>query len=81
MHDRHHTRLHVPWCPQLAVRKVVAERWQYVVSEGTRRAQLLVDEQLKAAIEKAKPRSKKARKVKPWVSLGSEVRVERARGG
>ncbi len=58
---------------QLAVKKEAADTWQFIKDETARRKQLLHDEQVRAAIEKAKPRSKKARKVKPWVSLGSEV--------
>ncbi len=63
------------FCTQIAVTKEAADTWSFIESESERRRQLLRDEELRAAIEKAKPRSKKARKVKPWVSQGSEVRV------
>lgn len=35
--------------------------------------------QIRTAIEKAKPRSKKVHKVKPWISMGSEVGVSYGR--
>jgi len=63
---------------QIALRREVADTWSFIVEEGARRKQLLVDEQIRAALERAKPRSKKARKVKPWVSQGSEVEIEEA---
>lgn len=48
----------------------------FIEEEGARRRQLLIDEQLRAALERAKPRSQKQRKVKPWISLGSELEIE-----
>lgn len=55
--------------------KEVAETWMFIETESLRRKQLLRDEEIRAQIEKSKPRSKKARKIKPWESLGSEVRL------
>lgn len=60
---------------EIAVKKEVMDTWIYIAEEGARRKQLLIDEQLRAAMERSKPRSKKARKPKPWVSLGSEVSI------
>jgi hypothetical protein len=57
----------------MAVKKEACDVWQYIEEESAVRKQLLIDEELRAAIERAKPRSKKAHKVKPWISLGSEV--------
>lgn len=75
--------MEVVWCAllQMATRKEVADIWTYILEESARRKQLLVDEQIRAAIEKSKPRSKKARKAKPWVSQGSEVRHSSNTGG
>lgn len=52
----------------------MADTWQNIEEEAALRKQHLIDEELRAAIERAKPRSKKTRKVNPWISLGSEVR-------
>jgi hypothetical protein len=60
----------------MAVKKEAVDVWQYIEAESAVRKQLVIDEELRAAIERAKPRSKKARKIKPWISLGSEVSRE-----
>ena len=65
-----------PLYTQMALSQGAYDTWNYIIEEGARRAQLLKDEELRAAIERSKPRSKKERKPKPWVSLGSEVRVQ-----
>ncbi len=53
----------------------------HLQEEAERRARLLELEAAHAAAEKAKPRSKRVRKVKPWQSMGSEVRQGGVRGG
>jgi len=63
---------------EVALRKAAADVWEGIDAEVARRKQLQRDEEIRAAIEKAKPKSKKKRVVKPWISLGSEVEIEEA---
>ncbi|GAX83067.1 hypothetical protein CEUSTIGMA_g10493.t1 [Chlamydomonas eustigma] len=63
---------------ELVLSKEVADVWNYIEEETARRQQLRIDEELRAAIERAKPRSQKKRIVKPWNSRGSELEIEEA---
>ncbi|PNW72384.1 hypothetical protein CHLRE_16g674515v5 [Chlamydomonas reinhardtii] len=63
---------------ELAVTAAAAAVWRGIGEEVARRAALLELEAAHAAAEKAKPRSKRVRKVKPWQSMGSEVDIEEA---
>lgn len=56
------------WSLQMALLRSGADRWEGVIVEEERRKQLLIDEELRLAIEKSKPRSQKKRIIKPWVS-------------
>ncbi len=53
---------------ELVLQKEAADVWQYIEDEKARRKQLLIDEELRVAIERAKPRSQKRHIVKPWIS-------------
>lgn len=66
---------------ELAVTAAAAAVWRGIGEEVARRAALLELEAAHAAAEKAKPRSKRVRKVKPWQSMGSEVRGKGWKGG
>ncbi|GLC44506.1 hypothetical protein PLESTB_000065900 [Pleodorina starrii] len=63
---------------EVALTRAAAEVWRGIGEEAARRAALLELEAAHAAAERAKPRSKRARKVKPWQSMGSEVDIEEA---
>ena len=66
------TYSHVPGL-QVALQQSAAQHWEFIIAEGERRKQLLVDEEIRAQLEKAKPRSQKKRAVKPWVGLQQGV--------
>lgn len=63
---------------EVALSRTAADTWRGIQEEAERRARLLELEAAHAAAEKAKPRSKRVRKVKPWQSMGSEVDIEEA---
>jgi hypothetical protein len=59
---------------ELALTKEAGDVWRGIGEEAERRARLMELEAAHAAAERAKPRSKRVYKAKPWQSLGSEVR-------
>lgn len=60
----------------VALTREAADVWRGIEDEAARRLELAALEAAHAAAEKAKPRSQRVRKVKPWESLGSEVDIE-----
>lgn len=56
---------------QVAVLKSAADRWQFIEEETERRRKRAEEEAAKAAAEKAIPKSKRKRVIKPWISLVS----------
>ncbi len=64
---------------EIVLQHSAADALAFIESERERRKQLLIDEQLRAALEKLRPRSQKKRVVKPWISLGSEAEIEEVR--
>ncbi|GIL86238.1 hypothetical protein Vretimale_13768 [Volvox reticuliferus] len=63
---------------EIALMREAGDLWRSISEEAARRAKLLELEAAHAAAERAKPRSKRARKVKPWQSMGSELDIEEA---